>query len=61
MSDDKNKTGPGDRTRINVNEPYELRYWTKELGASADELRAAVKAVGVMVSDVREHLKKKKR
>jgi hypothetical protein len=52
--------GPADRTRINVNEPYELRYWIQELGVSANALRAAVKAVGVMAADVRAYPKKKK-
>jgi len=58
MSDDKRNTGSPDRDRINVNEDYELQYWTKALGVSADELRAAVKAVGTTATAVREHLKK---
>lgn len=58
MADDLTNRGPGDRTRINVHEAHELAYWTKTLGVSADELRAAVKAVGVMVEDVRKHLGK---
>ncbi|SEK11970.1 DUF3606 domain-containing protein [Achromobacter sp. NFACC18-2] len=56
MSDDLNQRGPQDRSRINVNESHELRYWTKELGATEEQLRAAVKAVGVSASAVREHL-----
>lgn len=58
MTDDKNKTGGPDRDRINVNEDYELQYWTKALGVSADELRAAVKAVGPTAAAVRQHLGK---
>lgn len=58
MADDKTKTGAADRTRINVNEDYELQYWTKALAVSADELRAAVKAVGPTAAAVREHLGK---
>lgn len=58
MTDDKNKTGGPDRGRINVNEDYELQYWTKALGVSADELRAAVKAVGPTAAAVRQHLGK---
>ena len=58
MADDKSKTGAADRDRINVNEDYELQYWTKALGVSADELRAAVKAVGPTAAAVREHLGK---
>jgi len=58
MSDDKKNTGSPDRDRINVNEDYELQHWTKSLGVSADELRAAVKAVGPTVDAVRTHLGK---
>jgi len=58
MSDDKSKTGSPDRDRINVNEDYELQYWTKALGVSADELREALKAVGPTSNAVREHLGK---
>ncbi len=58
MADDKTKTGTADRDRINVNEDYELHYWTKALGVSADELRAAVKAVGPTAAAVRDHLGK---
>ncbi len=58
MADDKSKTGAADRDRINVNEDYELQYWTNALGVSADELRTAVKAVGPTAAAVREHLGK---
>lgn len=58
MSDNLQDRGSQDRSRINVNEPWELRYWTKELGLSEDELREAVKAAGTSVSAVRQHLGK---
>ncbi|MFL4512112.1 DUF3606 domain-containing protein [Stenotrophomonas maltophilia] len=58
MSDDKKNTGSPDRDRINVNEDYELQYWTKALGVSAEQLRAAVKAVGPTAAAVRKHLNK---
>lgn len=58
MSDDKQKTGRPDRDRINVNEDYELQYWTTTLGVSAKELRAAVAAVGPTVVAVRKYLGK---
>ncbi|MFG3450278.1 MULTISPECIES: DUF3606 domain-containing protein [unclassified Stenotrophomonas] len=58
MTDDKKNSGSPDRDRINVNEDYELRYWTKALGVSAEELRAAVKAVGPTAAAVRDHLGK---
>jgi hypothetical protein len=57
MDDLKNR-GAADRTRINTHETHEVTYWTKELGVSREELERAVKAVGVMASDVRKHLGK---
>lgn len=58
MSDDKKNTGSPDRDRINVNEDYELQYWTKTLGVTSDQLKAAVKAVGPTAAAVRQHLGK---
>lgn len=58
MSDDLTNRGPQDRARINVNEDHELRYWTKELGVSEQQLKEAVKAAGVSVEAVKQHLKK---
>jgi len=58
MSDDKSNRGPQDASRINVNEDYEVRYWTKKFGCTAEQLRAAVKAVGVSAKAVEAHLKK---
>ena len=60
MADDKSKTGGQDRTRIDVNEDYELRDWSKRLGVTADELKAAVKVVGTSAEAVEAHLKKGK-
>jgi len=57
MSDDKNKTA-ADRKRINVNEDYELRYWTEKFGVSADELMRTVERVGPMADDVARALGK---
>lgn len=58
MADDKNKTGGQDRARINVNEDYELRDWSKKFGVTAEELKAAVKKVGPMADDVKRELGK---
>jgi hypothetical protein len=58
MTDNLSNRGPQDRARVNVNEAWEVTYWCKEFGCTPDQLRAAVKAVGVMVVDVRRHLKK---
>ena len=58
MADDLKNRGPQDRARINVNEDYELRYWTEELGVGEDELRRTVERVGVSAEKVRQALGK---
>ena len=58
MSDDTSKTGRQDRDRINVNEDYELRDWSRSLGVTPDELKSAVQKVGPMAKDVKAHLGK---
>lgn len=57
MADNLNDRGPADRARINVNEEWECRYWSVELGVTPEQLRAAVDAVGTSADKVREHLK----
>jgi hypothetical protein len=56
--DNKNKVGSPDRDRINTKENYEVEYWTKELGISAEELRKAVEKAGTSAEAVRKYLKK---
>ena len=56
MSDDLNKRGQQDRSRINMHEEHEVRYWTDALGVTREELQRAVDQVGVSASAVREHL-----
>lgn len=51
--DDLTKKGPQDRTRINVNEEHELRYWSETLNVSPERLREIVQQVGVSADDVR--------
>lgn len=34
-----------------------MRYWTKELGVSPEELEEAVKSVGNSAQKVRDHLR----
>jgi len=46
MADDKSKPGGQDRKRINPNEDYEIRDWSKKFGVSPDELKKAVSDVG---------------
>lgn len=56
--DNKTNTGNPDRERINVNEDYELQYWSEKFGVSKEELKAAVNAVGTSAKEVEAHLKK---
>jgi len=57
MADDKTKTGKPDRDRINVNEDYELRDWSKKFGVTRERLIEAVDEVGPMAADVAKYLK----
>jgi len=56
MADNLTNRGPADRNRVSVTEDWELKYWTKELRCTAEELRAAIKAVGTTTADVRARL-----
>jgi len=56
--DDRTRRGPQDRSRINVHESWEVRYWSKRLGVSPTELRRAVKSAGPLVKNVRRELGK---
>ena len=47
---------PADRLRVNVSDPWEELYWGEKFGCTSEQLRAAVDAVGVQVSDIRAWL-----
>ncbi|GGF28379.1 hypothetical protein GCM10011518_42130 [Flavobacterium limi] len=57
--DDKSKTGKSDDSRINVNESYELQYWSEKFNITAEELKEAVREAGSLAADVEKHLKQK--
>ncbi|MDM0116231.1 DUF3606 domain-containing protein [Variovorax sp. J22R133] len=57
MSDDTTKTAQ-DRKLISLKEDYEVRDWSKSLGCSPEQLKAAVKAVGNSAEAVRKYLAK---
>jgi hypothetical protein len=44
--DDLKKKGAADRKQINMNEAWEVDYWTNELGVSKGELAKVVEKVG---------------
>jgi hypothetical protein len=56
--DNKDKQDLRDRTRVNTNEDYEVRYWSNKFGVSADELKAAAKATkSESVKEIEEFLR----
>jgi hypothetical protein len=58
MADNKNNIGNPDRSRINVNEEYELNDWCRKFNVSPSQLKKAVKEVGSVASDVEAYLGK---
>jgi Protein of unknown function (DUF3606) len=56
MSDDALKRGQPDRSRINMHEDYEVKYWSKHLGITREELQRLVDKVGNAASAVRKEL-----
>lgn len=58
MGDNRQISGSPDSLRINVEQEYEDRYWTKELDVSPQQLREAVQAAGTSADAVKTHLKR---
>jgi hypothetical protein len=58
MPDNKKITHPLDAKRIDINDPAEVRNWTKALGVTEAKLREAVRKVGTSSTKVRKYLKK---
>jgi hypothetical protein len=56
MSDDRLNRGQPDRSKINMSEDYEVRYWTKHLGITRDELEKVVEKVGNSAKAVEKEL-----
>jgi Protein of unknown function (DUF3606) len=54
--DNLSKKGQPDRSKINMHEEYEVKYWTHELGVSKERLRQAVEKVGNSAAAVRKEL-----
>lgn len=58
MSDDLKERGPEDASRISLTEEWEVRYWTKTLGVSREELDKLVRQHGHSADAVRKALTK---
>jgi hypothetical protein len=51
MPDDNSNRGPADRSRVNVHEDYERRYWCEKWNVTEQQLRERVQRVGVRAAD----------
>jgi len=58
MSDNLTKRGPQDRSKINIHEAWELKYWSDHFGVTQSQLIEAVRRVGVSAEAVRRLLGK---
>jgi hypothetical protein len=56
VADDRTKRGAQDRSKINLDQEHEIRYWTQEFGVSEASLTAAVARVGSSVQAVWQEL-----
>ena len=54
--DNLTKKDQRDRSKINMSEDFEVKYWTKALGISREELQKAVDKVGNSAAAVRKEL-----
>ena len=61
MADNLQQRGGRDRQRIDVNEDYELRDWSKKFGVTKDQLKEAVQAVGNESDKVERYLQGRER
>jgi hypothetical protein len=58
MQDNLSKRGQPDRSKIAMNEAFEVRHWIKHLGVSEEELQRAVDKVGNSAAAVKKELEK---
>ena len=57
MGDDLSKTGAADRSRVNLDEDWEVRYWARTFYVTEGELREAVSTVGSQIDDLRKYFR----
>jgi hypothetical protein len=58
MPDDLTKVAAPDRSKIAMDEQHEVKYWTRHLGVTREELQRAVDRVGHSAAAVRKQLGK---
>jgi hypothetical protein len=49
----------GDKTRIDMNQSYQVAYWKERFGISEEELSEAVRAPGALARKVEAYMKSK--
>jgi len=54
--DNLSKRDQPDRSKINMSEDFEVKYWIKALGVDRDKLQKAVDKVGNSAAAVRKEL-----
>ncbi len=54
--DNLSNRGQPDRSKINMHEAHEVKYWTHQLGVTKDQLQKVVDKVGNSASAVRKEL-----
>jgi len=54
--DSLSKRAQPDRGKINLGQPHELKYWTRALRVSEEEIRRAIDKVGNSAAAVRKEL-----
>lgn len=57
MPDSKENRNSPDSRRINLDEPYEVQYWSERFGVSPNQLRKAVEQAGTSSAAVENFLK----
>jgi len=54
--DNLSNRGQPDRSKINMHEAHEVKYWTHQLGVTKDQLQKVVDKVGNSAAAVRKEL-----
>lgn len=56
MPDDLTKRRPQDSSRVNINEPWEVKFWCKEFGITEARLKQLVKQYGTSAAVIRSKI-----
>ena len=59
MNETIRRRAPADRGRINIDDPWELRWWCTRLGCSDLGLKEAVRTVGNTATKVAQYLRER--